>query len=118
MEKYNYRQHICNDINDYINVNCIEVTSDPGLYEELYDELWDEDCVTGNGDDFYDSSANCARYLYDNLDLFLDAMEEFCIDPHEIFNHRGNLYQWADCLIRLYLMPEVLSSILEERSYD
>lgn len=118
MEKYNYRQHIRDDINDYISANGIEITSEPECWDELYDKLWAEDDVTGNGKNFYDSSANCAIYLYDNLELFLDAMEDFCLDPHEIFNHRGEFYQWADCLVRLYLMPEVLSSILEEYSYD
>jgi len=47
---YNYREEEIKDILDYIDteVNLEEYEDEEELFNYLYDELWNEDTVTGN----------------------------------------------------------------------
>ena len=49
MEKYNYREQVKSDILDYIAENEIKVTASnrEEVAEQLHDELWANDSVTG-----------------------------------------------------------------------
>lgn len=53
MEKYDYKENIKNDIKSYIVDNNIDVNSDDFYQNELYDNLFCEDSVTGNASGSY-----------------------------------------------------------------
>ena len=76
---YNYLEELKSDVKNYIN----EVASDymdcedmDELRDELYDNLWDEDSVTGNGSGSYTFNREKAKeYVSDNMDL-MDVFKE------------------------------------------
>lgn len=105
MEKYNYREEMINDIIDYIN----DVYPDVRDYDYLYDELWSEDCITGNGTYGYDSVENCEEYLCHNWDLLVEAARGFDITQMDLGNRDA---KWYDGLIRCYLLGETLMEAL------
>ena len=59
MEKYNYREQVKSDILDYIAENEIKVTASnrEEVAEQLQDELWANDSVTGNASGSYTCNA-------------------------------------------------------------
>ena len=119
MEKYNYREAITKDIKDYILSNEIEIVVEEDEFANwLWDELWCEDSVTGNGAYFYDSEEKCSEYLSGNFDLLYEAAREFCIDDDTmlLIRHYENkdLARYFDCTIRCYLLGECIEKALEE----
>ena len=111
MEKYNYRESICEDIREYIKENNIVVTTEnkDELYEELNEKLWVDDSVTGNASGSYTFNAwRAEEYLCHNMDLLQDACEEFCCEP------KLDSSEWCDVTIRCYLLGECLSEVLDE----
>lgn len=115
MEKYNYRESICEDIREYIKEHDIVVTTEnkDELYEELNDKLWVDDSVTGNASGSYTFNAwRAEEYLCHNMDLLQDACEEFCCEP------KIDSAEWCDVTIRCYLLGECLSEVLDELEED
>lgn len=119
MERYNYRKAIIKDIKDYIKDNPCD-WADPSIIDDpfdyWYDVLWAEDCVTGNGAYWYAKEDECEEYLAHNIDLALEACEEYCVDMRALFEAAaiGNAARYIDCTIRCYLLGECLSQVLEE----
>jgi hypothetical protein len=73
--RYDYRKALMSDIKAYIRENGFE---NKGYYE-LYDLLWVEDSVTGNGSGSYTfNRCQAKEYLKGNLMIELeDALNEF-----------------------------------------
>ena len=115
---YNYRIEMKQDILDYINSNITledwEFRSD--LEDYLYNELWADDSITGNGGNYYSLEFICNNCLAYNLELIMEACEEFCIDMKVLLQHYhdGDLARFLDCTIRCYLLGEVLYDVLNE----
>lgn len=117
MEKYNYRQAMIEDIKNYLNDNYTpeELSSranDADFFEEVYDTLWTEDSVTGNGSGSYTFSTwQAEENVCHNWDLLSDAVWEFgCIDNNLI--QKGA--EWCDVTIRCYLLSECLREALAD----
>ena len=116
--QYNYRIEMKQDILDYINRNITledwEFRTD--LEDDLYSELWANDSITGNGGKYYDTESYCESCLAYNLDLMMEACEEFCVDMKTLlqYYHDGDLARFLDCTIRCYLLGEVLYDVLNE----
>lgn len=117
-QKYNYRIEMKQDILDYINRN---ITLDDwefrdDLEDYLYNEMWADNYITGNGGNYYDTEISCESYLAYNLDLMMKACEEFCVDMKMLLQHYhdDDLARYLDCTIRCYLLGEVLYDILNE----
>jgi len=117
MSKYNYYEAVSNDIRDYINENDIRVTSDnkENLYQQLYDDLFVSDSVTGN------ASGSCTFSTYQaeenlchNLDLLAEACKEFGGD----INLLSNGAEACDVTIRCYLLSQCLTDVLDELEQD
>ena len=85
---YNYLEELKSDVRNYIK----EVASDymdcedmDELRDSLYDNLWDEDSVTGNGSGSYTFNREKAKeYVSDNMDL-MDVFKEL-IKSHKSVN--------------------------------
>lgn len=112
---YDYRQAMKDDITDYI-LNNYDL-SDYETYDEaldaIEDDLWVEDCITGNGGMFYDTEEKCLQYVGNNLKLLFEAADayEWSIDQ---IKDKNNPAQHCDCLIRCYLLGECLNKVLHD----
>ena len=83
MERYDYRKAIEADIRSYLEDNDIDLSRG---YDEIYDELFISDSVTGNGSGSYTFNAwQAEEHLCHNLDLFKEAAFEFC-NTEQILN--------------------------------
>ena len=112
MERYDYREHVLEDVRDYITNHYTreelkELADDlDELCEKLHDEMWTADSVTGNGSGSYTFNAwQAEEYLCHNLDLIQEVGKEF-----------GGLDltspESCDVSIRCYLLGECISEIL------
>ena len=114
---YDYLEAEKNDVLDYIkeNIDFSSFEDIEELEEELNEELWSEDSVTGNASGSY----TCNRYLAEehiahNWDLLDEALEAFGCD--ESFIKKGA--EWCDVTIRCYLLPSAISEALKEIEDD
>lgn len=111
MEKYNYLEEMVKDIISYIEENEIEVNED--TYDELYDKLWTEDSVTGNASgSYWFNTWKAEEALCHNWYLLEEALTEFCEPALEL--KKGP--EWADVIIRCYVLSAALHEALESLS--
>ena len=111
--RYNYLEAVTADVLDYINENNITVTNETRdeVEQQLNDDLWACDSVTGNGSGSYTFNRWTAEaYICHNLDLLAEAVEEF----------GGSMDVLKDCAeacdvtIRCYLLGQAISAALDE----
>lgn len=121
MEKYNYRDAICEDIREYIKYHydadeLREEMSDLDRFEEyLNDELFVDDSVTGNASgSYFFSTWKSEEAICHNYDLLGEAMNEFCCEPNDL--SKGA--EWADVTIRCYLLNQCIHEVLDEIEED
>lgn len=125
MEKYNYERAMTKDIKEWILMNGIltqakqeEWTKDE-LYDWLFDELWANDCITGNGYYGYASEEKCEEYVAHNLTLYFEAAAEFEDFPtyNTTWVHERPA-QHMDATIRCYLLGASIDKAIEELNYE
>lgn len=123
MEKYNYREVMKADIKEWLINNYDGEYNDYSfdyMLDHLYDDLWAEDEITGNGSNWYDSEHQCEEYICHNLDLLFEALYEFgelgtfLIEKVKKYHDEKSIARWADCTIRCYLLHECLAAVLHE----
>lgn len=124
MEKYDYKRAITDDIKDWIvnNTDLIEEgymeDRDEDLYNWIYDEIFDEDSITGNGPYYYGTEDFCSECLSGNFDILYEAAREFSIDDEVniLIKHYEDkdLARYFDCTIRCYLLMECTYAAVEE----
>ena len=110
MYKYNYLEEMKNDIVFYCQDNNIDLNSykeEPG---NLVDELWDVDCITGNGECGYAEPHECAQFLTYNLELAREALEEFCVEK---IPRDKDIYKYLDASIRCYLLNRAVYELID-----
>ena len=118
---YNYLEELKSDVKNYIN----EVASDymdcedmDELRDSLYDNLWDEDSVTGNGSGSYTCNREKAKeYVSDNLDLMVEAYKEFNSIERLVSDLEALDFEIIDVTIRCYLLPQALDEVLEDEDF-
>jgi hypothetical protein len=115
---YNYRINITNDILDNIreNYTADEIAANledrETWEEELHDDLWICDSVTGNASgSYYCNSYKAEQALVGNWDLLAEALSEFDCDD---INPIAKGAEWCDVTIRCYLLGECISAALDE----
>ncbi len=121
---YDYREAMRTDINnaihekqEWIGKTIKEAYEDVDeAFDQLYDDMWVNDSVTGNASGSYTfNTYKAEEYICHNLDLLEQAMNEFgCEDVNAI--EKGA--EWCDVTIRCYLLSEILSEVLEKRWED
>lgn len=122
MNKYDYRRAITDDVKDWIinNTDIVEEKNfkDEDLYNWIYDEVFNEDSITGNSAYYYSTEDNCSEYLKGNFNLIYEAMRE--LDPNADglslayhYEHQ-DLARYFDCMIRCYLLMECIYTAIEE----
>lgn len=119
VEKYNYRMEIKKDIYNFMDDNeyMLDLPEDTKevdfdkLYNDLYDEMFIDDSITGNGSgSYFFNRYEAEEALFGNLDLLADACEEFG-NNIDILKDGAEA---CDVAIRCYLLSEVLAEVLEE----
>lgn len=113
--KYNYLEAVTADVLDYIK-NEIDLSewkgNADGLAEQLHDDLWISDSVTGNASGSY----FCNRWkaeeaLCHNWGELADALEEFGCEDVNPFE-RGA--EWCDVTLRCYYLGQAIAEALEQ----
>lgn len=113
MEKYNYFEAVKNDILDYISMNDVKVTTSnrEDLESSLYDDLFCNDSVTGNGSGSYTFNAwKAEENLCHNMDLLREAFNELGEPSWDVLDSPES----CDVTIRCYLLPQAISAALDE----
>ena len=119
--KYDYYECVEDDVlnylQDYTNEELKEMTSEENFdtaQETLYDELWAEDGITGNGWDGYPMSDDKkAEAVGANLELLADALDEFGCDA-ECYRKALKDMNYADATIRCYVLGSAIHSALKK----
>lgn len=116
---YDYREAMTEDVKEWIkeNIDLTEWTEDrEGLEQQLKDDLWTADSVTGNVSGSYTfNRVQASLYVLDNMDLLQEAIEEFATDPATVGNKFiSEDWEWFDVTIRCYLLGSVISDVLDE----
>lgn len=124
MEKYDYKRAITDDVKDWI-VNDSDIIEegimdgrDDDLYNWIYDEVFDEDSITGNGTYYYGTEEFCSECLSGNFDILYEAMHEFGgrNEVNIMINHYEDkdLARYFDCTIRCYLLMDCIYQAIDE----
>lgn len=118
---YNYLEELKSDVRNYIK----EVASDymdcedmDELRDSLYDNLWDEDSVTGNGSGSYTFNREKAKeYVSDNLDLMVEAYKDLDSIESLVDDLEALDFETIDVTIRCYLLSQALDEVLEDGDF-
>lgn len=123
---YDYRKEMVDAIKEWIHDNTDEINKfmEEGshdyfdLFDWIYDRIWDEDTITGNGAYGFTDEDACRHFVADNLDLYFLAALEFddfgnCKLPAWVHENPG---KHMDTTIRCYLLSECLDAALHNTS--
>lgn len=119
---YDYRAAMKEDIREYLNDNytteeLTEKMEDRDAFaEELNDDLWVTDSVTGNASGSYTFNRwRAQEYVTDNMDLLREALQEFCTESETIREKfLDEEWEYFDVTIRCYLLYSSISDVLDE----
>ncbi len=119
MEHYDYMAAMRADLIEYFDLNNINYhVHDYEIdrrVDELSEEVWAEDCITGNGPQGYGSDEECAEYICYNLHDVLDAAYEFDVTLKDMITPHGlTTTQYLDCLYRCYILNSCIYDLLIE----
>ena len=117
MEKYNYFEAVKEDVKQYIEDHDVKVTTSnrEDLEQELYDEMFISDSVTGNASGSYTFNTwQAEENLCHNLDLLKEAFSEFGEPSFDVLESAES----CDVTIRCYLLSSALSEVLDELEED
>ena len=116
---YNYYEAMANDIREYLADNytseeLAEKMADVESFrEELNDDLWTVDSVTGNASGSYTFCRETAKsYVLDNMDMCIDALEEFCVEAKTIAEKfLSEDWEYFDVTIRCAILGYVIDTV-------
>ncbi len=112
---YNYEENIKEDVKNYIKENYEKEEIKDLDYDDIYDELFLEDTVTGNGSGSYTFSTwQAEENICHNMELAQEAYEYFGYEGVDM--SKGA--EAVDVTIRCYLLGQVLQDILDELKED
>lgn len=119
---YDYREAMAEDIRAYIVENDIDVTTEnrEEVENNLQEELWIADGITGNASGSYTFSRRMAQeYAMDNIDILDEACSEFGTEYSTIGEKfLTEDWEWMDVTIRCYLLYSVLGEVLDELEHE
>lgn len=117
MDRYDYQQAVTDDVQQYIEDNytpeeIAERMQDRDEWEqELYDDMFVSDSVTGNASGSYTFNTwRAEEYLCHNMELLGEALQEFGCDGSYL--EKGA--EACDVTIRCYLLGQAISTVLDE----
>lgn len=117
---YDYLEAMKNDVMDYIREEGLTredlINNREEIEEQLNDDLWTVDSVTGNASGSYTFNSYTAKeYVTDNEELCREALQEFCTDSDTIAEKfLSGSWEWFDVTIRCYLLGKAIAELLDE----
>lgn len=114
MERYNYLEAVTADVLNYINENNITVTTEnrEEVEQQLNDDLFVNDSVTGNASGSYTFNAwEAEENICHNMELLAEACEGFGSDAAKMFADGAEV---CDVTIRCYLLGQAIAAALDE----
>lgn len=109
--KYDYLKNVKDDVLNYIKENYEKEDFANLDYEDLYEEMWTDDSVTGNGSGSYTFNTwEAEENICHNLDLAAEAYAEFGYEGIKFEDGAEAI----DVTIRCYLLGQVLQDVLED----
>ena len=118
MEKYNYKDHVSDDVREYISKHYtreeLKELADnlEDLGKKLHDKMWMADSVTGKRSGSYTCNSWLAEeFLCHNLDLLQEVGGVF--GELDITDPEG-----CDVSIRCYLLEKCINEVLNEDYSD
>ena len=120
---YNYLEEMVDDIINYTLMTYTDDDfNDPDFWSwRLYDELWVESCITGNGEagPYFSSTAKAREAVFgnpENIDLLCNALEEFGADADSYRKAMKNA-NYADTTIRCFLLSQAIEMAKERMEF-
>lgn len=110
---YNYKEEVANDVMEWLDENGEAIANQSGEveYDKAYEELLDEDSVTGNGSGSYTNSSWAAEEnLCHNFSLLSEAVDEMGLSAENVLRSPED----ADVTIRCYVLGQVLQDCLDK----
>lgn len=120
---YDYLEQVTADVKDYVKQE-IDLTewagNRDGLEEQLNDDLWTCDSVTGNASGSYTFNRIQAQiYVLDGMDELQEAVNEFGIDSETIGEKfLESDWEYFDVTIRCYLLGQAIAAVLDDLEED
>jgi len=121
---YDYLEVMKADIKEWIddNKNGIDKVGDlDELKEQLNDDLWADDDVTGNGSEvgYHMDDAEMREAVHENSELCKDALLEFGTSSENIAEKflEGD-YVYFDATIRCYLLGQAIDEVVDENAEE
>ena len=118
---YNYHEQVKADVMEYITDNYTTEEIKEHLEnrneweQELNDDMWTEDSVTGNGSGSYTfNTYQAEENLCHNMDLLEEALSEFGCD----ISYLQKGAEACDVTIRCYLLSVSIYEVLNELEED
>ena len=114
-----YIYDVTEDVRNYINDN-IDLTEWRGrrddLEEQLNDDLWIDDSVTGNASGSYFCNSYKAREaVLEDMETVSEALREFCTPAEEIGERFLNEdWEWLDVTARCYILGQAIATALDD----
>ena len=109
-EKYDYEEAVKNDIREYIESGKYGFITQK-MRDELYDEMFVSDSVTGNASGSYACNRwKAESYLCHNTDLMEEVMDECGYEP----SHKRKGAEWWDVSIRCLLVGRFIDEVIDE----
>jgi len=117
MEQYNYLEAVIEDVKQYIEDE-IDLTewrgNRDGLEEQLNDDLFVNDSVTGNASgSYYCNIWKAEEALAHNLELIEEVAEEWGIEPTISAGYEHGA-EWWDVTIRCYYLGQAIGEVLDD----
>lgn len=115
---YDYLKEMVDDIIDRFDEYDFEYDDRAELEEQMNDDLWVDDNVTGNGSGSYWMNREKARdAVRGNEDLLIKAIEEFGNSTGD-YKKALTEPEWADVTIRCYLLGQAISEALDRMGIE
>lgn len=117
-----YLEQIKEDIRNYIEENYTteEITEKmedrDSFEEELEEELWIDDSVTGNGSGSYTMNrAKAQENVLDDIETIQEALREFCVEADTIAKKfLESDWEYFDVTARCYVLRMGIYEVLDE----
>lgn len=117
MERYDYEEEVLKDVIEYIRDHYgihelkEKLEDKDGFNQELYDDMFVSDLVTGNASgSYYCNAWKAEESVCHNMDLLADALEEF---GGELDVLRDGA-EACDVTIRCYMLGQVLGDAIDD----
>ena len=111
---YDYLAEMIDDIKNVFDDYDWEYEDRDDLEQQMNDDLWDADSVTGNGSGSYWLDREKARdAIRGNEDLLIEAIEEFGNSTDD-YKKALTEPEWADVTIRCYLLGQAIGQVLDD----